>query len=112
LNESGPTVEAFTAAQYTATCAGDGSGTACPCGNASAVGADSGCLNSTGNGGHLEALGTASIASDTVLLRASGMPDSSALYFQGTQRSLREQVPCSATACAAPAATCSVCDAT
>ncbi len=85
LNESAPTVAAFVAAQYTATCLGDGSGTACPCGNASVVGVDSGCLNSTGNAGHLEAIGTASIASDTVLLRASGMPDSSALYFQGTQ---------------------------
>jgi len=68
-------------------CAGDDSGTACPCGNASAAGANVGCLNSFGMGGQLRATGTASIAADSLVLQGSGMPDSSALYFQGTARS-------------------------
>ncbi len=65
-------------------CAGDGTGTACPCGNASAVGADEGCLNSLGLGGKLVAAGEASIGFDQLSLSGSRMPSSSALYFQGT----------------------------
>ncbi len=65
-------------------CAGDGSGTACPCGNDSASGLSAGCLNSFGNAGRLAFAGTASIAGDTFHLVGSGMPDGSALYFQGT----------------------------
>lgn len=65
-------------------CAGDGTGTPCPCANESALGADEGCLNSLGTGGKLVASGTASIASDSIILTGSGMPASSALYFQGT----------------------------
>jgi len=68
-------------------CFGDGSGTACPCGNASAPSAQAGCLNSLGTGGVLVATGNASIAADTLMLTASGMPNSSALYFQGTSAS-------------------------
>jgi len=64
-------------------CAGDGSGTACPCGNASAPGDNVGCLHSLGSGGKLRATGIASIGADTVLLSGSQMPNSSALYFQG-----------------------------
>jgi hypothetical protein len=67
-------------------CFGDGSGTACPCGNASAVGAGAGCLNSLGSAGLLAGAGIPSIAADTVVLTGSGMPNSSALYFQGTLR--------------------------
>jgi hypothetical protein len=67
-------------------CLGDGSGTQCPCGNNSPVGAGSGCLSSVGTGGHLAGTGTASIASDTFVLVGSGMPNSSALYFQGTSQ--------------------------
>ena len=65
-------------------CFGDGSGLACPCGNNSAVGAGEGCLNSLATGGKLGFTGTASVAADSVVLTGSGMPDSSALYFQGT----------------------------
>jgi len=68
----------------TAFCFGDGSGTACPCGNNSAVGAGQGCANSLGAGARLAATGTASLAGDSVVLAGSGMPNSSALYFQGT----------------------------
>ncbi|MBL8863869.1 MAG: hypothetical protein JNK02_17905 [Planctomycetes bacterium] len=65
-------------------CYGDGSGTACPCANDSVPGNNEGCLNSLGSGGKLLASGTPSITSDTVVLSGSGMPNSSALYFQGT----------------------------
>jgi hypothetical protein len=65
-------------------CYGDGSGTTCPCGNASPPGDDVGCLNSLGLGGKLRATGAASIAADTIVLAGSQMPNASALYFQGT----------------------------
>jgi hypothetical protein len=67
-------------------CFGDGSGTACPCGNASDPGDHAGCLNSLGNGGVLDAGGQASVANDTLQLDAQDMPNSSALFFQGTAR--------------------------
>ena len=72
------------AALGAAYCFGDGSATACPCGNAAAAGTQAGCLNSLGSAGRLVASGSASIAAANLLLGASGMPDSSALYFQGT----------------------------
>jgi hypothetical protein len=65
-------------------CPGDGNGTPCPCGNNSPVGGNAGCLNSLGSGGLLTASGLPSITSDTFILHGSGMPGSSALYFQGT----------------------------
>jgi hypothetical protein len=67
-------------------CAGDGSGTACPCGNPSPGGTPAGCLNSLGMGGKILSSGQASLANDTLVLRGSDMPSSSALYFQGTAR--------------------------
>jgi choice-of-anchor B domain-containing protein len=70
---------------YAAFCFGDGSGTACPCGNAGATGR--GCANSTGAGALLAAGGVARIAGDSFTLTASGMPSTvSALYFQGTNQ--------------------------
>jgi len=64
-------------------CSGDGSGTACPCGNTGAPG--NGCGNSIfAAGAHLDSTGIASIANDTLTLIGSNMPDSSALYFQGS----------------------------
>jgi len=67
-------------------CFGDGSGTACPCGNNSAVGAGVGCLNSLGLGGEIVATGNPSLTNDSVVLTGSGMPNSSALYFQGASQ--------------------------
>jgi len=56
----------------------------CPC-TPSASG--NGCPNSVNLGGaNLVASGTASILSDTLVLSGTGMPDGSALYFQGTNR--------------------------
>jgi len=65
-------------------CFGDGTGTACPCGNESVLGANLGCLNSFGLGGRLAANGTPSLSNDTLTLTGSNMPNSFALYFQGT----------------------------
>jgi hypothetical protein len=67
-------------------CAGDGTATACPCGNVGAAGR--GCANSIdAQGARLLATGVARISADTLVLRGSGMPNSTALYFQGTQPS-------------------------
>ncbi len=64
-------------------CFGDGTGTACPCGNSGAAG--NGCANSVnGSGANLTGLGSANVSNDNLLLVGSGMPESSALYFQGT----------------------------
>ncbi|MBL8862442.1 MAG: hypothetical protein JNK02_10575 [Planctomycetes bacterium] len=67
-------------------CFGDGSGTACPCGNASPPLDQAGCLHSLGSGARLAAAGTPSLATDTLVLQGGGMPNSSALYFQGTSQ--------------------------
>jgi len=67
----------------TSFCSGDGTATPCPCGNTGAAG--NGCANSVNAAGaNLAGTGNASIAVDTFLLQGSGMPNSSALYFQGT----------------------------
>jgi hypothetical protein len=64
-------------------CFGDGSSTACPCGNSGVSG--NGCANSVNaNGANLAGIGVASIGFDTFTLNGTGMPNSSALYFQGT----------------------------
>jgi hypothetical protein len=64
-------------------CFGDGSGLACPCGNAGAPG--HGCGNHVfATGGLLTGSGSASVLTDTLVLTGSGMPSSTCLYFQGT----------------------------
>ncbi len=66
-------------------CSGDGSSTQCPCGNGGLAG--NGCASSVNAAGaRLGVTGAASIANDTLVLRGSGMPNSSALYYQGTVR--------------------------
>jgi probable HAF family extracellular repeat protein len=70
-------------AVQTTFCFGDGSGNACPCGNSGAAG--NGCAHSLSPiGANLIGSGSASLASDTLVLSGSNMPNSSALYFQGT----------------------------
>jgi len=70
-------------ASCTPLCFGDGTGSACPCGNSGAPGR--GCANSVvAAGAGLSAIGVPSITSDTLVLVGSGMPNSSALYFQGS----------------------------
>jgi Tol biopolymer transport system component len=72
--------------QYDSYCFGDGTGSACPCGNASVLGHQEGCLHSFGTGGKLTAQGNADAALDTFVLVASGVPSSTGLFFQGTTR--------------------------
>jgi hypothetical protein len=66
-------------------CDGDGSGTGCPCNNAGI--SFSGCAHSASElGARLQASGTASITSDTLLLKGSRLPNTSAVFVQGTQQ--------------------------
>lgn len=66
-------------------CLGDGSATACPCGNASATAPAAGCVNSTGFGARLGWSGTARISADSLALVGSDLPPGSvALLFEGT----------------------------
>lgn len=71
----------------TAYCLGDGSGTACPCGNVGSAG--SGCANSTSSAGaRLTGSGSIAVSADTFHLLGQGMPPTSpCLYFQGTTSS-------------------------
>jgi hypothetical protein len=72
--------------QGTIACAGDGTAAACPCGNFGAIG--HGCSNSlNASGASLTSTGLASVGNDTLALTGSGMPDSAALYIQGTTQS-------------------------
>jgi len=77
-------VSDFGAPPSVAYCLGDGTATACPCGNTSAVGTESGCLNSTGGAGRLTTIGYPNVANDTLVLDAAGMNNGPCLYFQGT----------------------------
>jgi hypothetical protein len=64
-------------------CRGDGTATACPCGNTGAAG--NGCAHSLNpSGANLAWVGTPDISADTFTLIGSGMPNAPALFFQGT----------------------------
>lgn len=66
-------------------CAGDGSSSACPCGNTGASGR--GCANSVdARGSLLVARGVASLGADTLVLEASGMPGGTSIFVQGSER--------------------------
>ena len=63
-------------------CAGDGNGTACPCGNHSSNGG--GCANGSGTGGTLDGEGIASVTNDTLVLKSTDLlPNQPCLFFQG-----------------------------
>jgi hypothetical protein len=66
-------------------CVGDGSGTACPCGNDAPSGLlPTGCVNSVASAGSLVAQGTASVSGDTAQLIATGLvPSLPCLFFSG-----------------------------
>jgi len=64
-------------------CAGDGHAAACPCNNSSR-GNLGGCVNSLGHGARLTTDGVASVSADSIVLAASGMPNDTALYLQGS----------------------------
>lgn len=67
----------------TSLCSGDGTGTACPCGNTPPPGVV-GCLNSSFLAGRLRGIGTASLAADTLRLSFSGAPEGASVrFFQG-----------------------------
>lgn len=67
----------------TSYCFGDGSTTPCPCNNHGLSFA--GCAHVASSlGARLVGRGTASLAADTLLLEATRLPDSSALFLQGT----------------------------
>ena len=59
----------------------DGSGTACPCGNAGGIG--EGCANDTGSGAVLSGSGSASITADDLVLSTTNLTPGPGLFFQG-----------------------------
>ena len=80
-------VDVFTAGTpptYTNYCFGDGTGTACPCGNTGSLGR--GCENAQSTGGAaLYAYGIASLSNDSLGLQADYLPPATEiLFFQGT----------------------------
>jgi Tol biopolymer transport system component len=85
-NQSDVILTDLAGAPYVQYCFGDGTGTACPCGNNSIPGQMSGCVNSTGTAGSLIASGTPSISADSLVLIGTGMPvGAPCLYYQGTE---------------------------
>jgi len=70
----------------TAFCSGDGSGTACPCGNTGSAGA--GCANSaSATGAVLAGLGVATVGADSVVLEATDCPaNKPGIFFQGANQ--------------------------
>ncbi|MCB9915954.1 MAG: hypothetical protein H6828_12560 [Planctomycetes bacterium] len=75
-------VQTSSGSPFTGYCFGDGSGTACPCGNAG--GAGEGCANSSGAGATLGAIGSTSASVDDQVFQAGGLlPNRPALLFVG-----------------------------
>ena len=58
--------------------------TGCPCGNNSTHAEAAGCRNSSGFGGKLQGSGNTSVASDGLVLSASHLTGSLAVFFQGS----------------------------
>lgn len=66
-------------------CKGDGSASACPCGNEAPLGTVGGCLNYEGLAGELTATGNPRLSADTLILHAASMHAvAPAAFFQGT----------------------------
>ena len=74
----------YPAPVVTTFCYGDAFSGPCPCGNSSTLGGEEGCASSLGLGGKLRWSGAARIANDSFALLATQLPNSTALYFQGT----------------------------
>lgn len=76
------TIVVTTSGLSTSYCWGDGSSTACPCGNPGASG--EGCANSTGAGGMLGSTGSGSVSVDDLRFDAAQLlPSQPALLFSG-----------------------------
>jgi len=71
-------------ANGSAFCLGDGSATPCPCGNSTTDG--SGCASSIGLGARLLGSGSSSLSNDTFTLSVFPVPNTSVLFFQGTDQ--------------------------
>lgn len=81
-DHSGGYIVEFETGSGQAYCFGDGTSTACPCGNPG--GAGEGCANSTGSGATLASAGSSSVASDDLTFNAAGLlPSQPALLFSG-----------------------------
>lgn len=72
----------------TAFCFGDGSEAPCPCANDATPGSLTGCKNSSGAGARLDGFGNPSIAIDSVMLSASDLTGTAALFVQSTRPAL------------------------